>query len=305
MSNYKEDNIFKALYPQLVQRKNQNIGDGVIPNPYKLNREPTVIFDTISEWLAYVSNPSNEELESVNLWECLRKRFLSYETDFLSTLIYLTAKYKGLITEKQNLFWLIGLQRVGNAEYSKDEYISLVEKELFAEINPNMPQIEMNWREQLDKLEGVQAKKDYLHNYIINTKQMLSNDILEMMELELRRLERMPERKSQDGLQASSPFHTEKAKVLITKVIEAGLAERTIDGLKWKETKQLLAYLAEKASAYLSLSSKHDKDGNLTTAWKPFENLFNMKGLKGAKQNWMRLNTKFEPTGYKKVDALF
>lgn len=77
------------------------------------------------------------------------------------------------------------------------------------------------------------------------------------------------------------------------------------NGLKWNDTKQLLAYFATKVSDKFSLISKLDKDGNKTTTWKPFETLFGEKDLKGAKQNWMRLNTKFEPTGFEKVDDLF
>lgn len=65
-------------------------------------------------------------------------------------------------------------------------------------------------------------------------------------------------------------------------------------------------------SHYLNLTQTTDKDGNIVTRWKPFETLFDYEGkeqgkdkLKGAKQNWMRLNTKFEPTGFEKVNALF
>ena len=79
-----------------------------------------------------------------------------------------------------------------------------------------------------------------------------------------------------------------------------------------EEEKQ--AILAE--SDYLIASNntynKMDKDGNIVTSWKPFENLFDYKGkeigrnkLKDAKQNWMRLNLEFYPTGYNKVDALY
>ena len=89
------------------------------------------------------------------------------------------------------------------------------------------------------------------------------------------------------------------------RAIDAKLITYSPEGLKWKNTKQLLAYFATKVSEKFSLTIKLDKDGNNTTAWKPFETLFNEQDLKGAKQNWMRLNTKFEPTGFEKVDALF
>lgn len=89
------------------------------------------------------------------------------------------------------------------------------------------------------------------------------------------------------------------------RAIDAKLITYSPEGLKWKNTKQLLAFFATKVSEKFSLTIKLDKDGNNTTAWKPFETLFNEQDLKGAKQNWMRLNTKFEPTGFEKVDALF
>lgn len=87
--------------------------------------------------------------------------------------------------------------------------------------------------------------------------------------------------------------------------IDAQLITNSPEGLKWNDTKQLLAYFATKVSDKFNLTTKLDKDGNKTTDWKTFETLFEEKGLKGAKQNWMRLKTKFEPTGFEKVDALF
>lgn len=87
--------------------------------------------------------------------------------------------------------------------------------------------------------------------------------------------------------------------------IDAQLITNSPEGLKWNDTKQLLAYFATKVSDKFNLTTNLDKDGNKTTDWKTFETLFEQKGLKGAKQNWMRLNTKFEPTGFEKVDALF
>ena len=86
--------------------------------------------------------------------------------------------------------------------------------------------------------------------------------------------------------------------------IDAQLITNSPEGLKWNDTKQLLAYFATKVSDKFNLTTKLDKDGDKTTDWKTFETLFEQKGLKGAKQNWMRLNTKFEPTRFEKVDAL-
>lgn len=98
---------------------------------------------------------------------------------------------------------------------------------------------------------------------------------------------------------------TDEAVMFFQMVIETGLIEQINDSLRWKETKQLLAYFAERMSKKFNLTNGIDKDGNIKTSWKPFETLFGEKDLKGAKQNWMRLNTKFEPTQYEKIDALF
>ena len=92
---------------------------------------------------------------------------------------------------------------------------------------------------------------------------------------------------------------------ILQKAIDAKLISKKDNGFVWNSTKQLLAYFAEKMSKSFSLSSKMDKDSNITTNWKIFEMIFNVKNLKSAKHNWMRLNIRFEPTGFEKVDALF
>lgn len=92
---------------------------------------------------------------------------------------------------------------------------------------------------------------------------------------------------------------------IFLKAIDANLISKKSNNFVWNSTKQLLAYFAERISDKFSLSSKLDKDGKKTTNWKTFETIFNVTGLSGAKQNWMRLNVKFEPTGFEKVDALF
>ncbi len=98
---------------------------------------------------------------------------------------------------------------------------------------------------------------------------------------------------------------TNDAVTIFQRAVDAQLITINQEGLKWNDTKQLLAYFATKVSGKFSLTTRLDKDGNKTTDWKTFETLFKEKGVKGAKYNWMRLNTKFEPTGFKKVDALF
>lgn len=100
-------------------------------------------------------------------------------------------------------------------------------------------------------------------------------------------------------------LQTDEAIKIFQKAIGSKLIKVCSEGLKWNGTKQLLAYFATRVSEKFNLSTKLDKDGNKTTAWKPFEDLFREQNLKGAKQNWMRLNTRFEPTGFDKVDVLF
>ena len=104
-------------------------------------------------------------------------------------------------------------------------------------------------------------------------------------------------------------LNTRKAKVILQKAIEAGLCDSNYE---WKKTIQLLAYFADKMSSYLVLTNKMNENGRTQTSWKPFEVLFKYNGkeqgndkLKSAKQNWMKNNIKFTPTGHEEVDILF
>lgn len=113
--------------------------------------------------------------------------------------------------------------------------------------------------------------------------------------------------KPQQGIKELLPekLKTEEAVEIFKKAIDAKLIDYSPEGLRWKDTKQLLAYFAEKLSNKFRLTTKLDKDGVQTVSWNPFEKLFGEKDLKGAKQNWTRLNTKFTPTGFEKVDTIF
>lgn len=95
-----------------------------------------------------------------------------------------------------------------------------------------------------------------------------------------------------------------KAICIFQRGFDCGLLITYQNGLKWQDTKQLLAYFAQELSKKFKLSTKLDANCNETTNWVIFENLFRVKNLKGAKQNWMRTNTKFEPTGFEKVKNL-
>jgi hypothetical protein len=101
-------------------------------------------------------------------------------------------------------------------------------------------------------------------------------------------------------------LQTDTAKALFQRAIKAGFVEQNGNLYKWKgETKQLLAYFAERMSKTLNLSPKLDKGGNDTTNWKAFEIAFNIMKLKSAKNDWMKVNTLFTPNGYEKIDLIF
>lgn len=109
-------------------------------------------------------------------------------------------------------------------------------------------------------------------------------------------------REQPEPQQIPNELSTPEAKIYLDKAIKLNLID---NGYKWRRNKQLLAYFAEQMSNRLDLSNKLDKDGKQTIAWKPFEILFGKTDLKGAKQNWMRINTKFEPTGFEEIDKIF
>ena len=96
-----------------------------------------------------------------------------------------------------------------------------------------------------------------------------------------------------------SVLNTEKAKSLIQKAIQKGFCN---NNYKWLKSKALLAYFADRASEYLKLG-KGEYDGRQKTSWKPFESLFVISGLSGAKRDYQKTGTL--PDGYKEVDKLF
>lgn len=108
-----------------------------------------------------------------------------------------------------------------------------------------------------------------------------------------------------DGAVLPDVLNTNEAKGLLDRLCKAGFAIIEDGGYRWIGTKYLCAYFADRASHFLNLSNTMDKEGNITTSWKPFEALFGIDGLKVAKQNWMRLNTKFEPTGFEAIAKIF
>ncbi len=107
---------------------------------------------------------------------------------------------------------------------------------------------------------------------------------------------------SQNGTQQKGvpiEFNTQEAIDLLQKVINNGFCD---NNYKWTKSKSLLAYFADRASEYLGLG-KGEYDGKLKTSWKPFEILFEMNGLSGAKKDYQRTGTL--PDGYNTIDQLF
>lgn len=94
-------------------------------------------------------------------------------------------------------------------------------------------------------------------------------------------------------------LNTEKAKELLRKTIQKGFCD---NNYKWLRTKSLLAYFADRTSEYLELG-KGEYDNQKKISWKPFEILFNKKGLAGAKRDYEK--TGLLPIDYKEIDKLF
>ena len=86
----------------------------------------------------------------------------------------------------------------------------------------------------------------------------------------------------QQGLIGLLPeqLKTDEAVMVFQKAINVQLITYSPDGLRWNDTKQLLAYFATKVSDKFNLTTRLDKDGNKTTDWKTFETLFKERILK-------------------------
>ena len=95
-------------------------------------------------------------------------------------------------------------------------------------------------------------------------------------------------------------LRTEKAAKMFRKAISKGLCDECYH---WKHSKVLLAYFADRASEYLQLS-KAEQDGQKKVFWKPFETLFQVSGLSGARNTYTN-KTGILPQNHKIVDAIF
>lgn len=103
----------------------------------------------------------------------------------------------------------------------------------------------------------------------------------------------------QDDISLPDELNTDKAKSILQKAINKSLCDRNY---KWLNSKALLAYFADRASDYLNLG-KGEYDGKTKTAWKPFETLFGIRGLSGARRDYQKTGTL--PDGYNDINELF
>lgn len=94
-------------------------------------------------------------------------------------------------------------------------------------------------------------------------------------------------------------LNNDKAKSILSKAINAGLCN---NNYKWLKSKALLAYFADLASEYLGLG-KGEYNGKTKTSWKPFEDLFGIKSLAVAKQDFQKTGNL--PYGNTEVEKLF
>lgn len=143
-----------------------------------------------------------------------------------------------------------------------------------------------------DFLEGL---KRHIQNYDRFNIETIKNQQTK----ELNQIKKDIERLKKEVFTLPEELDTAKAKGLLKKAIAAGICD---DTYKWLKSKALLAYFADKVSEYLGLG-KGEYDGKTKTSWKPFETLFRINGLSGAKRDYQKTGTL--PDGYSDVNKLF
>lgn len=105
--------------------------------------------------------------------------------------------------------------------------------------------------------------------------------------------------KFDDGVVLPPELDSERAVKLLEGVIGKGFCD---SHYKWLKSKALLAYFAERTSEDLNLG-KGVYDNRSKISWKPFEDLFKIQGLSGARRDYKKTGTL--PIGHKDVDKLF
>lgn len=93
---------------------------------------------------------------------------------------------------------------------------------------------------------------------------------------------------------------TDQARKYFARAVEAGLMT---NDYKWEKSKILLAVFCSKMSDKLDLGKGVDKNEMKRISWKPFEMLFEVKGLRGTLNDMQK--TGQSPKGIEKVNGIF
>lgn len=102
--------------------------------------------------------------------------------------------------------------------------------------------------------------------------------------------------------QAAVLTSNEKFMAVMAKAEDQGLCSHEGWRFKWKE-KIDAVYFASVASHRFNLSNRHDRDGDLSYSWKPFEVLFDDKGFRLTFNDYQ--NGKYKLPNKEKIDKLF
>lgn len=88
---------------------------------------------------------------------------------------------------------------------------------------------------------------------------------------------------------------------VMARAVEQGLCSQQDWQFKWNEKKDAV-YFASVASHKFNLSNRHDRDGDLTISWKPFECLFGDKGFRSLYNDYQ--NGKYKLPNKNIIDKL-
>ncbi len=99
-------------------------------------------------------------------------------------------------------------------------------------------------------------------------------------------------------------LNTPEAMRYFRKAKKAGLID---EDFHITTTYRLFAYFASKMSDKLQLAKRTMSDGDHVSAWKPFEQLFEIKRgcLKEGRKSMLKEKDTFTPKGYQIVDKIF
>lgn len=207
----------------------------------------------------------------------------------------------GKITNLADVVW-----RSATNEWDKDEAKTIIDKIEDRTLKPAVIDVMLSeWCYNRDEWVVPVGPEMGFSQYMENLKSYIQDyDSFNIETIRNRQTSEMKQIKRDVEILKERVFIPEKlnndnAKAIISKAIDMGLCSSSY---KWLKTKSLLAYFADKASEYLKLG-KGEYDGKVKTSWKPFESLFGISGLSGAKRDYQYTGNL--PDGYKDVDNLF